>query len=77
MSRLYQAIKKLAEKGDRAEIGTVIGLARPGCYRVLLGGTEYEVPAIGGAAAYDGQAVACLMSGETGKPLGMLGVVSP
>lgn len=77
MSRLYRAIKALAGKGDRAAIGTVQRLAGPGRYMVLVAGTEYEVPAVGGASAFDGQAVACLMSGETGKPLGMLGVVSP
>lgn len=78
MSRLYQAIKALAGQGDRAAIGTIIGLAGPGHYRVEIGGQIFEeVAAIGGASAFDGQSVACLMSGETGKPLGMLGAVSP
>jgi hypothetical protein len=77
-SRLYRAIKGLAEQGDRAAIGTALGLAGPGRYRVQVGGMVYEdVPAIGGASAFDGQAVAVLLSGETGRPLGMLGVVTP
>jgi hypothetical protein len=41
------------------------------------GQTHEDVPAIGGACAFDAQAVAVLMSGETGRPIGMLGVVSP
>jgi len=78
MSRLYRAIKDLAAQGDRAAIGIAVGLAGPGHYRVQIGGQIYEgVPAVGGAAAFDGQSVAVLMSGETGRPLGMLGVVTP
>jgi hypothetical protein len=78
MSRLYRAIKRLAGHGDRAAIGTVVSLAGPGRYRVQVGGQTHEdVPAIGGACAFDAQAVAVLMSGETGRPIGMLGVVSP
>ena len=75
MSRLYSAIKRLAQPGDRAAIGTVIGYAGGGRYRVQVAGSEYEVSAAGDAQAMDGQSVALLMSGETGKPVAMLGVV--
>jgi hypothetical protein len=77
MSRLYQAIKALAGKGDRAVIGSCSGLVNAGTYGVTLAGASYELPAIGGASAGPGQAVAVLISGETGKPIGMLGVVNP
>jgi acyl-CoA thioesterase FadM len=75
MSRLYSAIKRLAPRGDRAAIGSVVGYAGGGRYRVHLAGTEYEVPAAGDAQAWDGQSVAVLVSAETGKPIAMLGPV--
>jgi hypothetical protein len=65
VSRLYSAIKRLAQKGDRAAIGTVAEIA----------GTEYEVPAAGDAQAMDRQSVALVVSGETGQPIAMLGPV--
>ncbi|MFB3882865.1 MAG: hypothetical protein ACE149_16495 [Armatimonadota bacterium] len=77
MSRLYRAIRALAEKGDRAVIASCSGLVSAGIYGVTVSGASYEVPAIGGASAGPRQAVAVLVSGETGKPIGMLGVVSP
>ena len=76
MSLLHRAIKGLAPRGDRAAIGLVEGLAGPGRYRVTVAGTEYEVPAAGGASAFPGQRVAVLISAETGWPLAMLGPVS-
>ena len=45
----------------------------PGRYRVELGGTEHDVPAIGGASAVIGQSVAVLMETDTGQPVGTLG----
>lgn len=75
MTRLYSAIKRLARKGDRAAIGAVAGYLGGGRYRVQIAGTEYEVPAAGDAQAMDGQSVALMVSGETGKPVAMLGVV--
>ena len=77
MSRLYRALAAMRPKGDRAAIGTVQGLAGPDLYRVLIAGTEYDVPAAGGASAFGGQSVAVLVGGETGKPIAMLGPVSP
>ena len=77
MSRLYRVLTGMRGKGDRAAIGTVQGMAGPGIYRVLIAGTEYEVPAAGGASAFDDQSVAVLVSGETGRPIAMLGPVSP
>ena len=75
--RLYRAIRKLAGKTNPAAIGVVTGMAGPGRYRVQIGGTEYEVPAVGGASAYTGQSVAVLIDTETGQPIGMLGAVRP
>jgi hypothetical protein len=75
VSRLYSAIKRLAQQGDRAAIGLVIGYAGSGRYRVQVAGSEYEVPAAGDAQAMDGQSVALMVSGETGKPVAMLGAV--
>lgn len=75
VSRLYSAIKRLAQRGDRAAIGTVAGYAGGGRYRVQVAGSEYEVLAAGDAQAMDGQSVALLVSGETGKPISMLGAV--
>ena len=75
MSRLYSAIKRLAQKGDRAAIGTVAGYLGGGRYRVQIAGSEYEVPAARDAQATDGQSVALLVSGETGRPIAMLGAV--
>ena len=75
--RLYRAIHKLAGKNNPAAIGVVTGMAGPGRYRVQLGGSEYEVPAVGGASAYTGQSVAVLIDTETGQPIGMLGAVRP
>jgi len=75
MSRLYSAIAALAQQGDRAAIGTVVGYAGGGRYRVQVAGTEYEVPAAGDAQAMDGQSVALMVSGETGQPIAMLGAI--
>jgi hypothetical protein len=75
--RLYRAIRKLAGKTNPAAIGVVTRMAGPGRYRVQIGGTEYEVPAVGGASAYTGQSVAVLIDTETGQPIGMLGAVRP
>lgn len=75
MSRLYAAIKRLAQQGDRAAIGLVIGYAGSSRYRVQIAGSEYEVPTAGDAQAMDGQSVALMVSGETGKPVAMLGVI--
>ena len=75
MSRLYSAIKRLAQKGDRAAIGTVAGYLGGGRYRVQVAGSEYEVSAARDAQAMDGQSVALLVSGETGRPIAMLGAV--
>ena len=75
MSRFYSAIKRLAQEGDRAAIGTVTGYVGGGRYRVQVAGSEYEVSAAGDAQAMDGQSVALLVSGETGKPIAMLGAV--
>ena len=75
MSRLYSAIKRLAHKGDRAAIGTVAGYLGGGRYRVEIAGSQYEVSAAGDAQAMDGQSVALMVSGETGRPVAMLGPV--
>ena len=75
MSRLYSAIKRLAQRGDRAAIGTVIGYAGGGRYRVLVAGNEYEVVAAGDAQAMNGQSVALLVRGETRQPIAMLGAI--
>jgi hypothetical protein len=75
VSRFYSAIKRLAQEGDRAAIGTVTGYVGGGRYRVQVAGSEYEVSAAGDAQAMDGQSVALLVSGETGKPIAMLGAV--
>ena len=75
MSRLYSAIKRLAQKGDRAAIGTVAGYLGGGRYRVEVAGSEYEVPAAGDVQAMDGQSVAAVISGETGRPIAMLGAI--
>jgi hypothetical protein len=77
VSSLFRAIKALASQGDRAAIGVVQGLAGQARYRVLIAGTEYETPALSGASAHIGQSVAVLMSGQTGRPIAMLGAVSP
>ena len=75
--RLYRAIRKLAGKSNPAAIGVVAGMAGPGRYRVRIGTTEYEVPAVGGASAQTGQSVAVLINTDTGQPIGMLGAVKP
>ena len=75
MTRLYSAIKALTREGDRAAIGTVVRYLGSGTYRVSIGGTEYDVPAAGDAQAMDGQSVAVMISGETGRPIAMLGAV--
>jgi len=75
--RLCRAIRRLAGKNNPAAIGIVTGMAGPGRYRVRVGGTEYEVPAVGGAFAQTGQSVAVLINTETGQPIGMLGAVRP
>ena len=75
MTRLYSAIKKLARSGDRAAIGTVVRYLGGGAYRIRIGGTEYDVPAAGDAKAMDGQSVAVMISGETGRPIAMLGAL--
>jgi acyl-CoA thioesterase FadM len=75
MSRLYSAIKRLAQPGDRAAIGTVIGYAGGGRYRVQVAGSEYEVSAAGDAQTMDGQSVALMINGETGRPVAMLGTI--
>ena len=75
MTRLYSAIKGLAGHGDHAAIGTVVRYLGSGAYRVRIGGTEYDVPAAGEAQAMDGQGVAVMVSGETGRPIAMLGAV--
>jgi len=75
--RLYRAIRRLAGKTNPAIIGAVTGMAGPGRYRVRVGTTDYEVPAVGGASAQTGQSVAVLINTETGQPIGMLGAVKP
>jgi len=75
VSRLYAAIKQLAQKGDHAAVGTVAGYLGGGRYRVQVAGSEYEVPAAGDTQAMDGQGVALMVSGETGRPIAMLGPV--
>ena len=75
--RLYRAIRRLAGKNNPAAIGVVTGMAGPGRYRVRVGMTEYEVPAVGGASAQVGQSAAVLINTETGQPIGMLGAVRP
>jgi len=75
--RLYRAIRKLAGKSNPAVIGVVAGMAGPGRYRVRVGTTDYEVPAVGGASAQTGQSVAVLINTDTGQPIGMLGAVRP
>jgi len=75
MTRLYSAIKELAREGDRAAIGTVVRYLGGGAYRIRIGGTEYDVPAAGEAQAMDDQSVAVMVSGETGRPIAMLGTV--
>ena len=75
MSRLYSAIKRLAQRGDRAAIGMVAGYLGGGRYRVQIAGSEHDVPAAGDAQAMDGQSVALMVSGETGRPIAMLGPV--
>jgi len=75
--RLYRAIRRLAGKNNPAAIGVVAGTAGPGRYRVRIGTTEYEVPAVGAASAQAGQSVAVLINTETGQPIGMLGAVKP
>ncbi len=75
--RLYRAIRRLAGKNNPAAIGVVNGMAGPGRYRVRIGGTEHDVPAVGGASAQTGQSVAVLIDTETGQSLGMLGAVKP
>jgi hypothetical protein len=76
MSRLYSAIKRLAQHGDRAAIGLVLGMAGPSRYRVQIDGREHVVPAAGGASALDGQSVAVLVSGKSGQGIAMLGPVN-
>lgn len=75
MTRLYSAIKRLARSGDRAAIGTVVRYLGSSAYRVRIGGAEHDVPAAGDAQAMDGQSVALMVSGETGRPIAMLGAV--
>jgi len=75
MSRFYDAIRRLRGRGDRAAIGTVTGYRGDGLYEVRIGSLQCLVPALGGAAALDGQSVAVIISGQTGKPIAMLGVV--
>ena len=75
MTRLYSAVKALAQHGDRAAIGTVVRYLGSGAYRVQIGGTEYDVPAAGDAQAMDGQSVALMVTGDTGRPIAMLGAV--
>lgn len=75
MSRLYAAIKRLAQSGDRAAIGTVVGYAGDGCYVVEVAGQEYEVPAAGDVQAMAGQRVAVVVSKQLGRPVVMLGAV--
>jgi len=75
VTRLYSAIKALAREGDRAAIGTVVRYLGNGAYRVRVGGTEYDVPAAGDAQAMDGQSVALMVTGDTGRPIAMLGAV--
>jgi hypothetical protein len=53
----------------------VAGYLGGGRYRIEIAGTEYEVPVAGDAQAMDGQSVALLVSGETGRPIAMLGPV--
>ena len=75
MTRLYFAVRRLAQNGDRGAIGTVVRYVGSGAYRVRIGGTEYDVPAAGDAQAMDGQSVALMVSGETGTPIAMLGAI--
>jgi hypothetical protein len=75
MSRLYAAIARLSSRGDRAAIGVVVRYLGAATYRVRLAGTEYDVPAVGEAQALDGQSVAVIVSGASGQPMGVLGVV--
>lgn len=75
VSRLHSAIRHLAQKGDRAVIGTVAGYLGGGRYRVEIAGSQYEVLAAGDAQAMDGQSVALLVSGQTGQPIAMLGAI--
>jgi len=75
VSRLYSAIKRLAQPGDYAAIGQVTGYRGDSRYGVRIAGQEYEVPAAGDAQAMEGQRVAVIVSRQTGRPMVMLGVV--
>ncbi len=76
-ARLFRVLQKIGEQRPPAAIGIVTGLVGPRLYRVALRGVEYQVPAIGDAAAQVGQAVALVVDVVSGQPLGMLGVVRP
>jgi hypothetical protein len=76
MSRLYNAIKRMRERGDRAVIGQVLGHLGGARYRVQIGDYQYVVEAAAEATAETGQAVAVLVHGRTGSPIAMLGPVS-
>jgi len=75
--RLFRAIRRLRREEAPAAIGVVVGMAGPGRYRVRIGGTAHEVPAIGGAWAEMGQSVAVVIDTEAGRPIGLLGAVRP
>jgi len=75
MSRLFHAIKGLAEKGDRAAIAVVTGALGDGMYQVRLQDTNYTVPAIGEVQADVGDRVALIVRGKTRQPVALLGPV--
>jgi hypothetical protein len=75
--RLYRAIRKLRGGSNPVAIGVVTGMGGVGLYRVQLGGTEITVPAVGGASALTGQSVAVLLDTDSGRAIGVLGVVKP
>ena len=74
MSSLYNAIKRMAGRGDRAALAVVAGYSA-GRYTITYGGTTYTVPAVEPAQARDGAVVAVLIDGRTHEPIAMLGPV--
>lgn len=77
MSRLYRAIRALAESGDRAAIGIVTAALGGGIYQVHLEDSDCTIPAVGEVQADVGDKVAVLIRMNRGReqPLALLGPV--
>jgi hypothetical protein len=75
-TRFVNAVRRLAGRGDRAEVGTVEGYSGGNRYRVLVRGTIYDdVPAAGDVEVSVGQSVAVLVSESLGRPVAVLGAL--